>query len=117
MLNNQFGSLIPCPGPTGSVDPSGFTSAFLSLSGNPITRGAASIRLTLEKGETVKMAIYDLAGRRVRVLADGVLAEGPHTFTWDLSDARGSRVGPSVYWVRATTASGLRAAKAIVVLR
>ncbi len=46
------------------------------------------------------VTVYDLAGRRVRVLYDDALAAGDHEITWDGSDVRGTTVPTGVYFVR-----------------
>lgn len=45
--------------------------------------------------------VYDLAGRRVRVLsAEGETGQGARIFRWDGRDAGGARVGSGFYFVR-----------------
>ena len=98
------------------VPPHGGDSAFLSLASNP-ARGAASIRLVMPKTERAKVAIYDVTGRRLKTLADGLLAEGPQSFVWDGTDGSGAPEAAGVYWVRVGTTSGMRASKTFVLLR
>lgn len=49
------------------------------------------------------LEVFDLLGRRVRVLADGELLAGPHTTTWDGRDGAGRPVANGVYLVRLRT--------------
>lgn len=120
VITGPFGSLSCAPlcGLTTCLDvPMGANeSAFLSLASNP-THGSATIRLVLPKTERATVAIYDVTGRRVMNLADGQLDRGPHAFDWDGTSAGGARVAGGVYWVRVTTASGIRAARMFVLLR
>ena len=51
-------------------------------------------------GSRLELAIYDLAGRKVRVLAQGTARAGRSSAAWDLRDASGLRVGPGVYFIR-----------------
>ena len=44
-----------------------------------------------------QLAVYDLAGRLVRVLVDRPLRAGPHAFIWDGIDHAGRRVASGVY--------------------
>ena len=46
-----------------------------------------SLSLTLPQSMHVTVAIYDVLGREVHRLTDGVLQAGSHTFTWDVSDS------------------------------
>lgn len=64
----------------------------------------ARIGLFLPSGSTVNIAIYDVAGRRVRTVAHNSLGPGEHTFVWDGRNDRGRVVAPSCYFVRAETA-------------
>jgi len=47
--------------------------------------------------------VYDVLGRRLRVLADGELPSGTTDLTWDGHDASGSLVGSGVYFACMTT--------------
>jgi flagellar hook capping protein FlgD len=116
-LQTPFGGILYCPQGDIGVPEEGLEPfAFLSLRNNPLTRGAASIELSLAKADRVKIAIHDIAGRVVAVLADRVFDAGPHELAWDGSDASGRRVANGVYFVRARTGSGLGEAKTLVVL-
>ena len=48
-----------------------------------------------------RVAVHDLSGRRVRVLADAALPPGSHRFTWDGRDEAGSQAAAGVYVLRA----------------
>jgi hypothetical protein len=48
-------------------------------------------------GESVSLRIYDVAGKTVRTLANGVLDAGLHRRIWDGRDQDGSRVASGVY--------------------
>jgi subtilisin family serine protease len=63
---------------------------------------AWSLRLpfALPREAGVRLHILDAQGRLVRVLADGVLAPGPHTETWNLRDDGGRRVAAGLYFAR-----------------
>jgi flagellar hook assembly protein FlgD len=51
----------------------------------------------------VQVAVYDVAGRKVRTLADRVFSPGEHTLTWDGTDDDGRGVARGVYFVRSST--------------
>ena len=55
-------------------------------------------------GGRVRLAIYDLAGRRLRALFDGVVASGHAVAEWDGRDDHGAAVPPGVYLARAERA-------------
>jgi len=48
---------------------------------NPMT----SIRFGLPEAQKVRVAVYDVVGRQIEVLADGVMSEGYHTLRFDAS--------------------------------
>lgn len=56
--------------------------------------GKASYRVTAE--------VFDLSGRRVRVLHDGVTAPGLHQFRWDGRTAAGIDAGAGIFFARIT---------------
>ena len=56
--------------------------------------------LRLVRAVDCSVGIYDLAGRRVRLLFSAALAAGAYEHTWDGRDATGALVPPGVYIVR-----------------
>ena len=65
-----------------------------SLSSNP-ARGRVQLQYGLPKAAAVKLTIVDVQGREVAELANGSVAEGWHTASWD-----GSRAAAGVYFAR-----------------
>jgi len=47
-----------------------------------------------------RLAVFDVRGRRLCVLADGPLTAGEHAFTWDGTDDSGRQVAAGVYFAR-----------------
>jgi hypothetical protein len=78
---------------------------------NPTTviryRAAAGVRVTI--------AIFDVAGRRVRSLVDGAAAGGEATVTWDGHDDAGRAVASGVYFCRLRSADVTRTGKMLLV--
>ena len=62
-------------------------------------RGPQTLSLTLERIGRVRVVVYDVAGRRVRTVRDG-LASGPTRITWDGRDDLGRRVPAGIYFLR-----------------
>lgn len=67
---------------------------------NPFA-GRATIRYALAWEGKVRLRIFDITGRLVSVLFEGVQAVGTHEVTWDGRDAAGRRVAAGTYLVRA----------------
>ncbi|MEN8007985.1 MAG: FlgD immunoglobulin-like domain containing protein, partial [Candidatus Krumholzibacteriota bacterium] len=61
------------------------------------------IRFELEKPQQARVAIYDVKGRVMKVVADGHLEAGPHTRVWQGRDSGGRQVPSGVYYVRMET--------------
>ena len=56
------------------------------------------IRFHLNEHQNVRLAIFDLNGKRVRTLLEGELAAGEQTILWDGRDQQGGTVASGVYF-------------------
>jgi hypothetical protein len=104
-----------------AVDIHGNQSAFalltptstLSAGGSPAPRALAldrprpnparemtNLSFALPQSGPVKLAIYDMAGRRVRTLASGWMEAGSHQQPFDLRDDAARRIPSGLYFVR-----------------
>ena len=63
---------------------------------NPVARHA-SFSFALYRSGHVTLSVYDVTGRRVARLVDGVMTAGTHTLAWDGTSAGGLRLGSGVY--------------------
>ena len=59
-----------------------------------------TIRYELPKGCHVRLAVYDVAGRLVRVLVDEERTGGVHDIIWNGTDSRGLPVASGIYFYR-----------------
>jgi hypothetical protein len=88
-----------------SADQAGVGSSPLRASGvghgwpNPFRTGI-QIQLTLSQPGWVNADVYDITGRRVKVLASQFYPAGTHALAWDGSTARGGPAADGVYFVR-----------------
>jgi hypothetical protein len=57
---------------------------------------------SLPRGDRVELAVYDLLGRQVAVLARGAFPAGAHSRRWDGRDRAGKEAGAGVYLFRLT---------------
>jgi hypothetical protein len=74
---------------------------------NP-SRGTVRFALTLPHADRVDVAIYDVVGRRVRVLISGPVETGRREIEWDGRDEAGRRVGAGILFVRAASHDGMQ---------
>ncbi len=74
-----------------------------------------TIRFSLEREQAVKLAVYDLAGRRIMNLVDDVLPAGDHPVVWDGRDVSGREVPSGVYFAHMVGADGIQVAKLMLV--
>jgi hypothetical protein len=74
---------------------------------NPSTTGGV-LRFRLPETRRVSLVIFDVAGRAVAHLADGVLGAGPHEITWARRDDHGRRVEPGVYLAQLRSGNVMR---------
>lgn len=77
---------------------------------NPANPATAIAYTTAEAGRVI-VAIYDLRGRRLRVIVDDVMAGGPHETVWDGRDAAGRAMPSGTYCVRLSAGGEVRSVK------
>jgi hypothetical protein len=85
----------------------------LRASPNPFKAGT-SLVYELPLPGSYRLVVFDVAGRRVRTLADQFMESGSMSLTWDGRDEAGLEVGPGAYFLRL---SGPSTAKPIRVIR
>jgi hypothetical protein len=74
---------------------------------NPISR-ASRIGFTMPSAGQARLAVFDIRGRAVAVLADGAYSAGRHAVAW-------SALPPGIYLLRLAALGEDRVAKAVVV--
>jgi len=79
--------IVPAPTTVLSVRPNPF---------NPRT----TVAFSLERPRDVRLSVFDLMGRRVRVLAAGPMSAGDHDVMWDGRDDGGRSVPSGGYYLR-----------------
>jgi len=85
--------------PVGVEDGPAGTLALVPNRPNPFSSGT-TIAFELPHAASVRLAAFDIAGRRVRLLAHGATPAGMHQVSWDGRDDDGRPLGPGVYMVR-----------------
>jgi hypothetical protein len=106
--NRSFSDEVVAAVLTSSNERSAASAAMLSVYPNP-TAGAARVAVHLGTAEEVRVAVYDLLGREVARLHDGLLQAGEQMFALEAGPA------PGVYLVRAAADSFALTTRLVVV--
>lgn len=94
----------------------GTPPAYLSLTASPNpVRGATRIYYRLPVPSAVRVSIYDVSGRELRVLSQGLAQAGERSLVWDGRDARGRMVPAGAYFAHIKADQKSAAAKLLVV--
>ncbi len=80
---------------------------------NP-ARAGADLGWELPREARVSLAVYDLGGRRVALLADGVMGEGRQSLRWNAQDDAGRAVPAGLYFVRFETPGLTRVSRLVL---
>jgi len=94
--------------------PAGVTSVGEEMQGPPLTfkllpsfpnpfNSQTSIRYQIAETERVRLAVYDIAGQKIRLLVDEVQLPASYLVSWDGTDADGRRTGSGVYFYELRT--------------
>lgn len=59
-----------------------------------------TISYSIVQREKVQLVVYDVLGRKIKTLADGMVQAGLHTITWHGRDDRNRKVAAGVYFCR-----------------
>jgi hypothetical protein len=81
---------------------------------NPFSGGTA-LPFALSEPAVVRLAIYDVAGRRVALVAEDRYPAGDHTLRWDGRSASGGRVAAGTYFAQLTVGGQSRIRKVVFV--
>jgi hypothetical protein len=92
------------------------TLALRAPSPNP-ARSSSRLTWSQPRGGFARLDVFDINGRHVRTLAEGLIPAGVHSETWDLADKTGVRVGAGLYFARVSTAGEQPRTQRITVLR
>ena len=91
------------------------TVTFAGAVPNPFNP-ATSIRFSLPRETTVRLRVYDVAGRLVRSLVDGPLPAGAHSFRWNGRTDLDRNAASGVYFAR-LQADGLDEIRGMTLVR
>ena len=117
--NTEYGGWIRIYNPeTGNIQSGiiGIKTGLYRVMPNP-TRGMLSIRYGVSKRMRVKIEVYDISGRKVKVIENGIKKPGVYTAVWDGRNERGKRVVPGVYIIDMKAGSFFKDSKKVIIAR
>ena len=88
---------------------------FRFVSPNPASSGTY-FHFSIAREGPVEVKLYDVRGRKVRMIGPKTMSPGDNTVFWDGMDNHGSRVANGVYFAR-FTAPGISTEQRVLVLR
>ena len=103
-LGTSYGLTRFIPDKLGSIEERNVKPSPLAIAGNypnPFNP-STTISFTLPAPGKASLVVYDITGRKVRVLASGKLPAGKNTAVWDGKDDSGRLVSSGVYVSRVT---------------
>jgi len=74
-----------------------------------------TIVFEIPREQSVKIVVYDLLGRRVRLVAEGYRLPGHHEVSWNGRDSAGREMPSGTYVVRLESESGVEARKVMLI--
>jgi hypothetical protein len=84
--------------PSGAAEP-GLALRLFPAAPNPF-RESTRVRFQLPARDRVRLDVFDVQGRRVRVLIDASMEAGAHQIGWDGRDDRGHDLASGLYFYR-----------------
>jgi flagellar hook assembly protein FlgD len=97
-----------------SADHTASVGLLLRTVPNPF-RTTVGVRYHLPAGSKVRLAVYDVAGRRVRTLVDNERGPGWQSESWDGEDERGNEVPSGIYFTILEAGSAKVSRKCVLV--
>jgi hypothetical protein len=73
------------------------------------------ISMVLSDAAPVTLTIYDLLGRHIATLTDGVRAAGGHSITWEGLDEEGQAVSPGIYILSLRSGESIHTGKIVLI--
>jgi hypothetical protein len=92
----------------------GSTPTTLSFSVYPNPARSMTVSFALPKAADVQLGVYDIAGRRVALLASGSMPAGPYQKVWKGLDDKGNKVNTGMYFYRLRAGDEVRTLRTIL---
>lgn len=113
ILHNVLEPIVIGPSFGGGRDPKTQRELLLGNHPNPFNAGTV-IRYFVETDGPVRVEVFDVTGRRVATLVDGIKPAGYHQAEWNGRNAAGHVVASGLYIARLTTADAVASKKLLL---
>ena len=110
------GKTASLAGPARPYGPAAMAGASLFPAWPNPFNGETRLSYRLARPSAVRLSIYSVSGRRVRVVDTGFRTAGTHGAPWDGRDEAGRPVSPGIYFARLETADE-RFTEKVILLR
>ncbi|MBN1348304.1 T9SS type A sorting domain-containing protein [candidate division KSB1 bacterium] len=78
---------------------------------------ATTIRYSLDNEVQVELSVFNVLGKKVKILVNAKKSAGYHTLEWDGTDLNGNRVGSGVYYLKLKIAEGNSEIRKMVMMK
>ena len=110
-----YNAIVCEPGPVAVIDIGEATAArLIGIFPNPFNP-RTTITFSLERDVWAEIAVFDLTGKQISVLANRTYDAGSHSIVWQGKDAMGRAVPSGTYVVRLAADSGAQARKVMLI--
>ncbi len=86
----------------------------LSLYPNPFNPDATLAFSINKDNAPVKIELFDLKGRKIRIIADGIYQKGEQRVSFKAVDESGAALASGVYFIKVQTGSSSKLIKALL---
>lgn len=113
----RIGGVDPGCNPADATDGDVIPAATRILGNDPNPfHPSTTISFELDRTANIRLGVFDVAGRQVRLLAEGALSAGRHRVRWDGKNEKGELAPSGVYFYR-LQGSGLMETRRMVLTR
>lgn len=100
-------------GPAGILGENPYRTVMLASPRPSPSAGNTILQFALPGRQRAELQVFNVEGRLIRTLANGVLAPGLHQLVWDGRNNAGLDMGPGVYFVSLRTDGAARASRLV----
>lgn len=85
----------------------------ISISPNPFNM-QTKLSINIQRDENVKIIIYDILGKEIKLINNSVLSKGTHSFVWDGTDNNNNILSSGNYFLKVMSKSSVVTRKLVI---